>query len=262
MVPTLLACPDYLVERIVASLDLEGIRNLRLTSKAVSVKVSQGRFRLLCQSKCVDLTSEGLQTFLKSIEANGSRLKNLSLIGLARKPSPQEDKRETKRRQESKTRHLTEALNKITRRKKNGRLESLTLGLTIVYMDETQHLPIDAKIPWRYPTKRVWACAVDTWVFDVDMDFVQMEDFELHYFHTYNDRFDIDRNFHSERILQNVVELENLPKLRRSRLRGIKTTETDLLNFIKRTDPIDLALESVHLEEGGFASIIELVSML
>ncbi|KAK2877147.1 hypothetical protein FQN49_001391 [Arthroderma sp. PD_2] len=352
------ACPDWIVEQIVAWLDLADIRSLRLTCKTVSIKSSQGRFQRLLQSKSVDLTSEALQTFTATRDYS-SQLKNLNLVGLARKANLQAD---ADKRRETETSLLTEAFDEIAQCKDNGCLESLTLRVAIVYQDGTRLLPVDTRGRWGMP-KRVWACAVETWqvtlraltasqlrikrlnvfndadmqlcslpcdrlntvdlqdaglakslaavkslslsisdrIFDDDKDMyepgeedeyydkleteseeetlrdfhaeagddnnfvgvaklvklcTQMEDLEFHYYRVFNRYINVAKDFRSERILQCVVELENLPRLRQVKLRGIQATERDLLNFIKRTDPSDLSLETIKLEKGTFASII------
>ncbi|KAF3482091.1 uncharacterized protein GIQ15_04850 [Arthroderma uncinatum] len=83
----------------------------------------------------------------------------------------------------------------------------------------------------------------------------RIEDFELHHYHNRKERLTV--KFHAERILQCLVELEQLPRLRKSKLRGISATGTDLLNYIIRTDPSDLTLERIKLQKGEFSPNID-----
>ena len=81
-----------------------------------------------------------------------------------------------------------------------------------------------------------------------------LESFELHYLRV-NNCVEIRIDPHHERLLQRVVNLDKLPKMNRCSLRGIIVRESDLLAFIKRTEPRELSLETVFLQSGKFASI-------
>ncbi|KAM5469139.1 hypothetical protein MauCBS54593_004491 [Microsporum audouinii] len=355
---TLAACPLDIVERIVAYLGLEDIRNLRRTSKAVSIKSSQGRFRRACRMKQLDLTAELLQAFTKTIESRSNQLRHLCLVGLARKPNLHGDAGEAGKRQGRLADHLAELFNEIAKHNDNNHLELLTLRVINVYKDGSRHLPSEGGNQMEMPC-RIWFCAVYMWqvvlqalatshlrieklnlfndetmkhcslpcdrlyavelqdpkvaesfsalkslslslcsrVFNIykdmaepdesylcaapawkesiqrdynaeandEVNFIgvakligfcsQLEDFELHFFHISN-KFINSLDFQTERILQYVVEMENLPRLKRVMLRGIGAREADLLEFIKRTEPSDLSLENIRLAEGHFASII------
>lgn len=80
---------------------------------------------------------------------------------------------------------------------------------------------------------------------------------ELHYFHMFNRILNVMTEFPSEKTLKRVLELKNLPRLIGCTLRGVTACEKDLLNFILRTKPSDLSLQTIRLIQGNFSSIIE-----
>ncbi|CAM1510061.1 Fc.00g003960.m01.CDS01 [Cosmosporella sp. VM-42] len=82
----------------------------------------------------------------------------------------------------------------------------------------------------------------------------RLENFELHFLRVYSN---IMHHFNCEIILKHVVELKQLPRLKRCSLRGMPAREVDLLEFIKWTNVCELSLESVKLQAGTFKSIIE-----
>ncbi|EFQ98502.1 hypothetical protein MGYG_01529 [Nannizzia gypsea CBS 118893] len=355
---TLQSCPLDIAERIIAYLDLEDIRNLRLTAKAVTIKFSQGRFRGLCRMKQLDLTAEFLQAFTKSIASRSHQLKHLCLVGLSRKPNLHGDAKAAGKRQECLADYLADLFNEIAKYNDDGCLEALTLRVTNVYQDGSRHLPSETKAVLM--PCRVWFCAVYMWqvvlqalavsrlriqklnlfndesmklcslpcdrlysvelqdsrvaesfsmlkslslslctrVFNIYQDMAEpgesylcanawqegiqrdyqaeatdevnfigvakliglcnrLEELNLHFFHLSLEPLNRRRDFQLERILQHIVEIENLPRLKRVRLRGIGTREADLLQFIRRTDPSELSLEFIKLLKGGFSSIIE-----
>jgi hypothetical protein len=66
-----------------------------------------------------------------------------------------------------------------------------------------------------------------------------------------------DSNLHLERILQRVATMETLPNLKVIELRGMSTTEEDLLKLLQRTGVRKLYMYNIHLASGTFRSIFD-----
>lgn len=353
MRPCLESCPDHVVERVIASLELEDIQNLRLAGRAIAHKASRGRFRRMSESKYVDITVEALQTFTIGLQTLIvlPQLKWLYLVGLVKQSEPHSQREEV-------SGLLVEAFNGVAKRSRNACLESLTLRIAVVGKDGAISLPV--KVIHPAARKRVWTCAVETWqttmralassrlrlkklnVFnDADMqrcslpcneiglnhserldltesfgtlsslslsicriiddegavdefkdkacyhgedegehngiksDHVNagddanpanlaklvglcplLEHLELHYCRSRGQRSSSLSNYHSKRILQQLVDLKELPRLIWCTLRGISTSEEHLLQFITRTKPSHLSLQTIHLQQGTFTPII------
>ncbi|EXL39579.1 hypothetical protein FOCG_17818 [Fusarium oxysporum f. sp. radicis-lycopersici 26381] len=67
------SCPEPVVECIAQLLDLDDIRNLRLSCKSLALESSQYHFRTFFRSKHVNVTVDALRTFSEGIQAGGLR---------------------------------------------------------------------------------------------------------------------------------------------------------------------------------------------
>jgi hypothetical protein len=161
-------CPEPIVECIVQLLDLDDIRNLRITCKSLALKSSQYHFRTFFRSKHVNVTVDALRTFAEGIDAGGLRclIQYLYLVGInkeceGRKPGRQSDwqKEETQRTQEVNL--LSQAFNGLAKYSKNGSLRLLTLRVAIVRNGEETTLPAESG-PLVPLQKSVWLCTMRT----------------------------------------------------------------------------------------------------
>lgn len=82
---------------------------------------------------------------------------------------------------------------------------------------------------------------------EFDMIFLALEHKPSYYY----------RRFRAEKIFERLVQLDQLPSLKRLRLDGVIVRDTDLLDFIIRSQPSELFLENIHLQPGAFRSIFE-----
>jgi hypothetical protein len=82
----------------------------------------------------------------------------------------------------------------------------------------------------------------------------QLEDLEIHQYH-----LDVGVLSHDEmlgeRVLQRVVEMDTLPKLKRIELRGLHVREADLLAFIQRIGARRIFMYNVLMSSGTFRSV-------
>jgi hypothetical protein len=79
------ALTNELFENVIECLDLEGLRNLRMVSKAVAFQATQNHFASYCSRKRVDLTRPGLQAFVQETSQGarlGCRVRHLTLTGV------------------------------------------------------------------------------------------------------------------------------------------------------------------------------------
>jgi hypothetical protein len=82
----------------------------------------------------------------------------------------------------------------------------------------------------------------------------QLENLEIHQYH-----LDVGVLSHDEmlgeRVLQRVVEMDTLPKLKRIELRGFHVREADLLAFIQRIGARRIFMYNVLMSSGTFRSV-------
>ena len=77
--------PVEIVENVVTWLSLEDARNLRLASRLLASKVSEGSFKSYYRIKRLDLTRESLERFVQATkpECLGSNVQEVVLVGIA-----------------------------------------------------------------------------------------------------------------------------------------------------------------------------------
>ncbi|SCN68682.1 uncharacterized protein FFNC_00036 [Fusarium fujikuroi] len=162
------SCPEPVVECIVQLLDLDDIRNLRVTCKSLAFKSSQYRFRTFFRSKHINLTVDALRTFAEGIQAGGLRclIQHLYLVGIvdeceSRKPGRQKDWQEEEMIRTHEVNLLSQAFNGLVKCNKNGSLRLLTLRVAIVRNGEETTLPADSG-PLVPLQKSVWLCTMHT----------------------------------------------------------------------------------------------------
>lgn len=88
----------------------------------------------------------------------------------------------------------------------------------------------------------------------------RLEEFDFSFFGIRHRASYYYMRFRAERIFERVVQLEQLPRLKRLRLEGVIIREVELLAFIKRSRPSELLLENIHLQPGTFKSMFEYCS--
>ncbi|KAI5460961.1 hypothetical protein BGZ63DRAFT_358404 [Mariannaea sp. PMI_226] len=151
-------CPNEIIEAISQLLELEDIRNLRLSSKSLSQKTLHGRFRYFCHSKHLDIRDEALRGFIGVFQSQADLppVKELYLFGLVwKQDQPHHDP-------EEESSLLVEAFNEIAKRSTDGCLKSLTLRLAVIRNDTPERVVSIAPRGTTIP-KSVWSCATETW---------------------------------------------------------------------------------------------------
>ncbi|KNB04840.1 hypothetical protein FOXG_22375 [Fusarium oxysporum f. sp. lycopersici 4287] len=161
------SCPEPVVECIVQLLDLDDIRNLRLTCKPLALKSSEYRFRAFFRSKHIHVTVDALRTFAEGTQAGGLRslIQHLYLVGIVEckigEPRRQSDWQKEEMRRTHEVNLLSQAFNGLAKHSKNGGLQSLTLRVAIVRNGGETTLPLDSG-PLVPLQKSVWLCTMHT----------------------------------------------------------------------------------------------------
>lgn len=356
-------CPELVVECIVQQLDLDNIRNLRLTCKLLASKSSSYRFRTFLRSKHINLTTDDLRSFAEGIRAWGLQCptQDLYLIGIineceCQKPEGQHDWQKEETSTKDQVNLLSQALNELAKCNKNGSLRLLALRVAIAPNDEQMTLPAHSG-PLVPLQKSAWLCTMhtfrtvvsalaasslridslnifseqDIWrsslaydqintidwneadlsnslkilkslsirlsgrvfVFprglqenkqkvgrsfkkdatevqdepEDENDFIglarllrlcnKLENLEVNYLRIPTGYSTLIGHLYCETILQRMVELDRLPMLKLCKFSGISAKETDLIEFIQRTQPRELSLEKVTLRTGTLQSTFD-----
>jgi hypothetical protein len=149
------ALPVELIEHIVTVLEFSDIAALRLTSRAIEAKASNGRFNSFLKTKKIDLTTKTLQRFVKATGKGqrGCLLQHCTITGIIRGDTPaHEDSTEHERL-------LTKAFRNLKQGSPEKSLASLSLRVTVRVEDSNG----DLVEPHEYRNGReVWRAALRT----------------------------------------------------------------------------------------------------
>ncbi|KAH7191332.1 hypothetical protein DER44DRAFT_850469 [Fusarium oxysporum] len=162
------SCPEPVVECIAQLLDLDDIRNLRLSCKSLALKSSQYHFRTFFRSKHVNVTVDALRIFSEGIQAGGLRclIQYLYLVGIvkeceSRKSGRHNDWQKEETRKTHEANLLSQAFNGLAKCSKDGSLRLLTLRVAIVRNGEETALPANPG-PLVPLQKSLWPCTMHT----------------------------------------------------------------------------------------------------
>jgi hypothetical protein len=155
MAPRLEDLPVEMVEQIVTSLGYHDIAALRLTSRIIESKTSQGSFTAYFKHKNIELTMESLQTFERMTREDrmGRFLRHCTINGIARtEEAPAEDSSEN-------SQFLFEAFRNLKQNCPHGCLVSLSLG--VATRTESRNGGLTQPESFRSWTA-IWATALQT----------------------------------------------------------------------------------------------------
>ncbi|KAH6656457.1 hypothetical protein BKA67DRAFT_531726 [Truncatella angustata] len=176
-------CHTELVESIVGRLDVTDVGSLRLTSRCLRSKASQGHFRSYFRSKRVKVSSPHLEDF-EVVTRRGSlgcEIRDLTLVGVVRdtnrleaavetRPEDAESKRHLQILQERQqdyeqskdsgliVRRLSDAFKNIAANGVAGKLHSLSLEVAECRIDAQRQFPPTGGEGWRL----IWQSAAET----------------------------------------------------------------------------------------------------
>ncbi|OBT67777.1 hypothetical protein VE03_03453 [Pseudogymnoascus sp. 23342-1-I1] len=164
-------CPVEIINAIVESIelhDLKTICNLRLACRTLAAKTSLSpHFQAFFKSKHVELKEQALRPFAQDTQAGGLRclIQNLTLSGFASGDKPRRIRTWKDKMLSSRQRHislLSQAFNALAKNSPTGKLESLSLEVTVSPAFQHRHQPprAHASFEWR----PVWMAAVDTFL--------------------------------------------------------------------------------------------------
>ncbi|KAI3333008.1 hypothetical protein F4824DRAFT_275711 [Ustulina deusta] len=176
------SCPAEIVESIAKCLDVTDAGRLRLTSRCLRSKATQGHFTLYFWSKRVKVTSPCLEHFraLTQRGSLGCEIRDLTLVGVvnntkrleaAVKAHPDDPSQRNldifqarrQNHQQSRDsgqllRHLSDAFKNIAASSATGKLHSLSLEVTVYRTDANRELSPASGGSWRL----VWQSAAET----------------------------------------------------------------------------------------------------
>ncbi|KAI1735149.1 hypothetical protein F4680DRAFT_312111 [Xylaria scruposa] len=176
------SCPAETVESIVKCLGVIDAGSLRLTSRCLHSKATQGHFRSYFWSKRVKITSPSLECFrvLTQRGSLGCEIRDLRLVGVvnnskrieaalkAHPDDPSQRNLETfqerqRNHQQSRDsgqllRHLSDAFKNIAANSATGKLHSLSLEVTVYRTDANRELCPVSGGSWRL----IWQSAAET----------------------------------------------------------------------------------------------------
>ncbi|KFY20160.1 hypothetical protein V491_03940 [Pseudogymnoascus sp. VKM F-3775] len=164
-------CPAEVINAIVESIELHDIKticNLRLACRNLAAKTfSSHRFQALFKSKHVELKEQALCHFDQGTQAGGLRclIQNLTSSGFASGDKPRRTRTWKDKKLSSRQRNislLSHAFDALAKNGPTGKLESLSLEVTISLDLQNRHQPkrAHASFDWRH----VWMAAVDTFL--------------------------------------------------------------------------------------------------
>ncbi|KAL5045977.1 hypothetical protein BDW71DRAFT_197984 [Aspergillus fruticulosus] len=174
--PSLEHLPKEIIDSIVSHLELNDIRNLRLTSRSLALGSSGSHFKSYFRRKHVDLTEHALRNFVEETKPGrtGRLLQDLVLIGgTENTPIGLEQAKAqldlsvlmqrqilSERMRESGTyvRLLTEAFGNLIADGRSPGLQSLSLQVVVYRVDAEKRLPPDTGGSWTL----IWRAAGDT----------------------------------------------------------------------------------------------------
>lgn len=155
MGPSIEALPIELIEHIVQHLDLRSIASLRLTSRNIETKASQGSFAKYFHKKDVSLTPLTLQHMVQvtSQDHFGGLLRHCNIVGIAGIDMT------TQSKANELIHLLAKAFFNLKERSKNGGLSSLCLRVTTTPQNSDDYIvQSEASKEW----KEIWATALCT----------------------------------------------------------------------------------------------------
>ncbi|KAF7554101.1 hypothetical protein G7Z17_g3194 [Cylindrodendrum hubeiense] len=186
------SCPEDVVECIVQLLDLDDVRNLRLSSRTLAVKSSHHSFKDYFQSKHVDMTASALDKFAQGTQAGDLRslAQELHLIGIAPEAGDRKltasnygNHEEEERNTTQEINLLSQAFDGLAKYAKGGNLPSLTLRVAVVRNDQERVLPVDTKL--RAKSQGVWQSTTRT--FDTALRALAMSKLQIKSLNIFND---------------------------------------------------------------------------
>ena len=162
MPSSLESCPDNLIESIVELLNLDDIRNLRLTSKTLARKSSQYHLKKYFRTKHIDLTLNDLRRLVLGLQARELRslvtnFTNLHLTGIVYETDTTFNGGNT-----PDINALTEAFDELASHCQDGTLSSLTLRVVVIKKDGERITPVKFDGNRYHRWKPIWQCSTKT----------------------------------------------------------------------------------------------------
>ena len=162
MRPSFDSCPVEVVHEIFRYLDLDAVRNLRLSCRTLAAKSSSSRhIAAFFYSKNIELTEQALHTCAEATQAGGlpCLVRELTLSGPASSNAPRKTLEEREQSRQRNIRLLSRLFNHLAKYGPTGRLASLSLEVAIAPDLIESHQPTNSLRVFTW--KPVWTTAVD-----------------------------------------------------------------------------------------------------